>query len=253
MLEVQALTRSFGGLVAVNDVSVSVAQGEILGIIGPNGAGKTTLFNLITGFLSPSAGRIRFQGDDITHTPTHRLVQRGLARTFQTVRFHRESTVWETVWTAQALHIEPWGWLRGQHTRHAREVARHGEIDRILTLTYLDEHRDRLASELPLGLLRRLEIARALATAPKLLLLDEPASGMNPSESVELVAAIRRIYESGLTLVIIEHDMDVVMNLAQRIVVLNFGKKIAEGAPSAIQQNLEVVEAYLGHGQVGHA
>ena len=117
MLEVQALMRTFGGLVAVNDVSVSVAQGEILGIIGPNGAGKTTLFNLITGFLKPSAGSIRFQGDEIANAPTHRLVQRGLARTFQTVRFHRESTVWETVWAAQALHIRPLDWLDRKSTR----------------------------------------------------------------------------------------------------------------------------------------
>jgi ABC-type branched-subunit amino acid transport system ATPase component len=255
MLEVQALTRAFGGLIAVNDVSLALVPSEILGVIGPNGAGKTTLFNLITGFLRPSAGSIRFLGAEIAGAPTHRLVRNGLARTFQTVRFHRESTVWETVWAAQALHVDLLSWLRGPSRRRPSEAVRLDEIDRILALTRLDEHRNRLAGELPLGLLRQLEIARALATRPRLLLLDEPASGMNPAETAELVAGIRRIHESGLSLIVIEHDMDVVMSLAQRIVVLNFGKKIAEGTPEEIQKNSEVIEAYLGHGhgQVGHA
>lgn len=253
ILDVQGLTRAFGGLVAVNDVSLTVRPGEILGVIGPNGAGKTTLFNLVTGFVPPTAGQVRFLDHDISGLPTHRLVRQGLARTFQTVRFHRESTVWETVWAAQALHLQLMAWLRSPSRRRAAEAELHDEIDHILALTRLSEHHDRLAAELPLGLLRQLEIARALATRPRLLLLDEPASGMNPTETADLVAGIRRLHKSGLTIVVIEHDMDVVMTLVDRIVVLNFGRKIAEGAPDEIQRNSEVIEAYLGRGKVGHA
>ena len=246
MLEVQNLTRAFGGLIAVNEVSFNVAARELVGVIGPNGSGKTTLFNLLTGFLRPTSGSIKFGGEEIANIPPHKISRRGIARTFQAVRFHKESTVRETVWSAQASHLGIVSWLRGPASANQEQARFDEEVDRILELTWLTEHADRLARELPFGLVRQLEIARALATRPKLLLMDEPASGMNPTETEKLVSDIQRLHESGLTIVIIEHDMDVVMQLAQRIMVLNFGKKIAEGSPDEVRRDPEVVRAYLG-------
>ncbi len=249
MLDVQGLTRTFGGLVAVNEVSLRIPAGALIGVIGPNGSGKTTLFNLLTGFLRPTAGSIRFGGEEIADVAPHLLVRRGIARTFQVVRFHKDSTVRETVWAAQAVHLGLQAWMRGPGSRNAEQTRLREEVDRILELTWLKDHADRLARELPFGLVRQLEIARALATRPKLLLMDEPASGMNPSETDRLISDIRRLSRQGLTICIIEHDMDVVMELSERIVVLNFGKKICEGTPDEVRRDPEVVRAYLGGGK----
>lgn len=251
MLSVTNLTKSFGGLTAVNDVSLTVAAGELVGMIGPNGSGKTTLFNMLTGFLLPTAGDIRFQGHAIAGVIPERLTRLGIARTFQAVRFHKESTVRETVWAAQSLHLSFAGLFAGPRARS--QAALREEVDRILELTWLTPHAERLARELPFGLVRQLEIARALATRPKLLLMDEPASGMNPAETRQLAADIERLNAAGLTIVLIEHDIEMVMGLCRRLVVLNFGKVIAEGSPGDVRRNPEVVRAYLGSKAQAHA
>jgi branched-chain amino acid transport system ATP-binding protein len=251
MLTVAGISKSFGGLRAVDDVDLTISKGELFGIIGPNGSGKTTLFNLLTGFLAPSTGRVEFEGKRIDSLAPEKIVCAGIARTFQVVRFHKDSTVRETVWTAQAVHLSFASLFYPAGSRS--HLALQGEVDRILEETWLKPHGDRLARQLPFGLVRQLEIARALATRPKLLLMDEPASGMNPSETRQLADDIRRLRDRGLTVALIEHDVEMVMGLCDRIAVLNFGRKIAEGTPASVVRNPDVISAYLGDKYRAHA
>jgi branched-chain amino acid transport system ATP-binding protein len=247
MLEVSGLSKSFGGLTAVDNVDLRVSKGALFGIIGPNGSGKTTLFNMLTGFLEPSAGQITFEGRGLVGKSPESIVRAGIARTFQVVHFHKESTVRETVWAAQSLHVGFGGMFRPMGSPSEQDLA--AEADRILERTWLKPHADRLARELPFGMVRQLEIARALATRPKVLLMDEPASGMNPSETRQLMEDVRRLRDGGLTIVLIEHDIEMVLGLCDRIAVLNFGRKIAEGSADEVKNNPDVIAAYLGAGK----
>jgi branched-chain amino acid transport system ATP-binding protein len=251
MLQVSGLSKSFDGLLAVDSVDLSVSQGALFGILGPNGSGKTTLFNMLTGFLNPTAGQIQFEGRDLVRESPENIVRAGIARTFQVVRFHKESTVRETVWAAQSLHLGLSEMFRSIGSRSQKDLA--AEVDQILERTWLKPHADRLARELPFGLVRQLEIARALATRPKILLMDEPASGMNPSETHQLMDDVRRLRDGGLTIVLIEHDIEMVMGLCDRIAVLNFGRKIAEGNADEVKNNPDVIAAYLGTKKHAHA
>ena len=244
MLEVSDLSKSFGGLKAVDGVDLKVSKGALFGILGPNGSGKTTLFNLLTGFLEPTGGRILLEGRDLARQPPENIVRAGMARTFQVVRFHKDSTVRETVWAAQSCHLSLGGLFRTSRSPSQKGLAE--EVDRILEKTWLAPHADRLARELPFGLVRQLEIARALATRPRILLMDEPASGMNPSETRQLSEDIRRLRDGGLTIVLIEHDIEMVLGLCERIAVLNFGRKIAEGSAEEVKNDPDVIAAYLG-------
>ncbi len=244
MLELQSLTKHFGGVRAVDGVDLSVARGEILGLIGPNGSGKSTIVNLICGLFPLTAGHVLFGGTDISELPPHARVALGVARTFQNIRLFEQLTVWQNLWVAQnsgeqrQQNFLP-RWLGG--SKGARE-----KIDRILEFFDLGHKRDELAGNLAFGEQRRLEFARALAAKPALLLLDEPAAGMNAEEIDQLDSRIRKMRQDGVTVILIEHHVELVMSVADRIAVLNFGQKIAEGTPSAVQANTVVREAYLG-------
>ena len=244
ILEVVGLSKNFGGLEAVKDVSFTCRPGEILGMIGPNGAGKTTVFNLITGFIAPSRGRVRFEGRDISETSATEICRLGIARTFQGIRLFKHMTVLENVWLGQNHRVKH-GFLARLAGRET-ELTLKREVEALLEEFHLNSKRDHRAGDLPFGEMRRLEICRALATSPKLVLLDEPAAGLSPVETEQLIADLRRLPKRGLSVVIIEHDMNVALGLSDRVVVLNFGERIAMGPPDEVKRNPDVINAYLG-------
>ena len=249
VLEVNHATMRFGGLVAVNDLSMHIDHQEIVALIGPNGAGKTTAFNMITGVYTPTEGSVTLSGRSITGMRPDRIAAAGIARTFQNIRLFKALTVLDNVVIAQHLRLtSSWVGAVLRSPRYRKENAQmYARAKELLTYMGLWEVRGEIASSLPYGMQRKLEIARALATQPTLLLLDEPAAGMNPAESAELTELIRGIRDKfHLTVLLIEHHMDVVMDISDRIYVLNYGSLIAEGTPAQIQSNEDVIRAYLG-------
>ena len=256
LLRAEGLTRRFGGLVAVNEVGFAVNEGEIVSVIGPNGAGKSTLFKLLCGFLRPNAGRVIFGGRDLTGMRPHQAARLGLVRTFQETTIFRDMTALECVTAAHHIRCRSGilGILLNTARARADERAFEKSAGDILRRLGLGGLRDEPAKNLPHGHLRALGIAAALATAPRALLLDEPLAGMNPEETDRMVAMIDGVRRDGVTILLVEHDMRAVMRISDRIVALNFGRKLAEGRPEEIRDNPEVIEAYLGKedDEVGH-
>ena len=244
MLELKNLSRHFGGVRAVDGLDLEVRRGEILGLIGPNGSGKSTTVNLIAGLYRPTAGTLHFQGRDIAGLKPHLRCELGIARTFQNIRLFGNLTVWQNLWAARVVRLGGWAgwrqrWLAGAGAARA-------EAEELLSFSGLADKRDLLAGNLAFGEQRRLELARAAASGASLLLLDEPAAGMNAEEIDDLDVRIRALRDQGRTIVLIEHHMELVMGVCDRVAVLNFGRKIAEGTPAEVQDDAQVRAAYLG-------
>jgi len=248
ILETHRLTKIFGGLQAISDLDLSVYEGELLGLIGPNGAGKTTFFNLVSGFYKPTKGHIIYRGEDITGLRPDKVAEKGIVRTFQQTVLFSNTTVLENVLVATHLQstMGLWPTILNTSRYRTREKTALNRAFELLDYVGLGEVKEELSSNLPHGHQRSLGIAIALAANPRFLLLDEPVTGMNQEETEAMMDLIKRINESGITVLLVEHNMRAVMGICERIIVINFGRKIAEGSPEEVSQNEEVIQAYLG-------
>ena len=248
LLKTQTLTKKFGGLIAVNAVSFTIEKSQIVSLIGPNGAGKTTIFSLVTGLVRPTSGQVIFNGEDLTGLPAHVVASKGIVTTFQKTKVFPELTVLEGVTIGRHCRVNT-SWLdivlRTENFKAEERAARDRSME-ILEYCNLVEKKDHLCKNLSYGEQRILEIAVAMAAEPKLILLDEPAAGLNPQESIKLMELIYGLRDRGMTVLLVEHDMNLVMSISDKVVVLNFGNKIAEGTPREVSENEQVIQAYLG-------